>query len=115
MGKRVSERLSVKLHSRLIAGSINCSGVVVNLSEKGVCLNIAPSDASIDIASGTTLKLEVRLPSGEMIIMPCVIVWIYKSPLKNTSYSAGLEIISPPAGFIEFYKKLSMEKEKMSV
>ena len=108
MEKRRSQRTVISSKAELILGDKNYSGLVANVSEKGIFIIItAPDKTTIDFAPETTVELKFELPSGEILNLHSKIKWSYKTLSNHITYSIGMEIIEPPLKYKEFLETLS--------
>ncbi len=132
--RRLRKRISVNLNARLILSKRSYKGYIENLSERGIkwyryaIIQKEPSEFGIyskqsssrlviDFSTGTTLELQVKLPSGEKLNLNCKIRWSHKPKSDDLidnlhidptpKYTAlGMEIINPPSAYKEFFKTL---------
>jgi hypothetical protein len=108
MEKRRFKRINCKLNAEVTLNGKSYNVVVENLSEKGLYKTVVIEEELTDIVPGATLEVNLRLPSGKKINLPCNIVWVRidTKPPGGSKFNMGLEIISPPLEYIEFVRTL---------
>ena len=107
MERRRSKRIKVDLKAERISGSERYTVFIENISEHGIQMITAPSGSHKKYTPGAEVDLKFRLSSGEAIDLHCKVRWSYfKMPPERLTDSIGLEIIDPPAKYIEFVRTL---------
>lgn len=108
MERRRSKRATANLNADFITNGKTYAGLIENLGEDGICITTDPTDTAKDFTPGTRIELKFQIPSGEIINLSCVIIWLHtlKIQSQGLTNSMGLEIIAPPLSYKEFYKNL---------
>jgi hypothetical protein len=107
MEKRRSRRISISLKAERISGNKNYGVFIENISENGIHILTSPSPEHKKYTAGKDITLRFRLSSGKTIRLFCRIRWsCLKVPMNGFTDSIGLEIIDPPAQYIEFVRAL---------
>lgn len=86
--KRLSDRIAVEFEAKMILNKTRYDGVINNISEDGICMTTEYTEKDSDSSPGTTLEVELRLSSGEVISIPCKVMWSN----KDFTSILGLEI-----------------------
>jgi hypothetical protein len=108
MERRRSKRMSVNLKAERISGKRRHAVFIEDISESGIHLVTAPSEAYRKYIPGTEIDVRLRLPNGEQIMLRCRTVWAFHlMPPEREIDSIGLEIISSPEKYLDFIKTLS--------
>jgi len=103
-------RKSVQFSTHLIVGDIRYVGNIINISTTGVAMyvNTHFPDNTIDCKKGEVLMLELQSPLGKPIKLKCQIKWLrFQHYSEGLTTSMGLEIINPPADFINLFNTLN--------
>lgn len=100
--KRLSDRISVELAAKLILNKTRYNGVINNLSEDGICMTTEYTEKDSDSFPGTRLEVELQLSSGEVMNIPCRVMW----SSKDFTGILGLEISEKPFEYEDFFKSL---------
>ena len=107
MERRTSRRTSVHLKAERISGSKKYNVFIEDISESGIHLITAPSEAYKKYIPGTEIDVRLLLPGGERIRLSCRIAWsFHRLPPEKEVDSIGLEIIDPPLKYVEFIRTL---------
>jgi len=107
MERRRSSRIKVNLKAERLSGDEKYGVFIEDISEKGIHIITTPSSEHRKYAVGTDIDLKFHLSSGETLNLHCKVRWAYsKTPPDGLTDSIGLEIIDPPAKYIEFIKAL---------
>src|ERR1700690_2959521 len=107
MERRTSRRMSVSLKAERISGNKKYNVFIEDISETGIHLVTAPSEAYKKYIPGTEIDVRLLLPDGERIILSCRIAWsFHRLPPEREVDSIGLEIIAPPLKYVEFIRTL---------
>ncbi|HTZ18378.1 MAG TPA: PilZ domain-containing protein [Dissulfurispiraceae bacterium] len=108
MERRRSKRIAVNLNAERISGDKKHSIFIEDISESGIHIITAPSPTSRKYAPGVDIEVRFRISEGKRITLHCKTRWAYcrMLPEKNVD-SIGLEIIRPPAEYLEFIRTLS--------
>jgi len=103
-------RKSVQFSTHLIVGDIRYVGNIINISTTGVAMyvNTHFPDNTIDCKKGEILMLELQSPLGKSIKLKCQIKWLrFQHYSEGLTTSMGMEIINPPADFINLFNTLN--------
>lgn len=108
MERRKSRRTSVNLKAERISGNKKYDVFIEDISETGIHLLTAPSEAYKKYIAGTEIDVRLLLPDGERIKLSCRIAWsFHRLPPEREVDSIGLEIMDPPLKYVEFIRTLS--------
>ena len=108
MERRTSRRTSVSLKAERISGNKKYDVFIEDISETGIHLITAPSEANKKYIPGTEIDVRFMLPDGERIKLCCRIAWSFnRLPPEREVDSIGLEIMDPPLKYVEFIRTLS--------
>ncbi len=103
-------RKSVQFPTHLIVGDIRYAGNIINISTTGVAMyvNTHFPEKTVDCKKGEILILEVQSPLGKPIKLKCQIKWLrFQHYSEGLTTSMGMEIINPPADFINLFNTLN--------
>ena len=107
MEKRRSKRIKVNLKAERISGDEKYGVFIENISENGINITTTPSEAHKKYTPEKDIDLNFQLTTGETLQLHCKIKWAHlKVPPDSMTDSIGLEIIDPPAKYLEFVKSL---------
>ena len=107
MEKRHGIRIVDSLDAEIISGGLSYPGIIMNFSEEGLYMVTATANSAVDIAPSTALELKCKLPSGEKISLNCEVKWCQtKTSPHGISFSMGMGILNPPAGYKKFIRTL---------
>jgi hypothetical protein len=111
MERRRSNRISVNLKAQRISGDEKHTVFIEDISESGIHIITAPSVAYKKYNPGIDIDVRFQISAKEKITLHCRTRWAYHkmSPEKEID-SIGLEIIQPPAEYIEFIRALSRSR-----
>jgi len=101
MQKRRSTRIIKRLEIKVISGGISFTGITSNLSEHGIFIRTKKG-----FAPGTTLELDLQLPSGENLHLHGKVKRTVKTQFHDVKNGMGVELLDTPPKFIEFLKTL---------
>ncbi len=108
MERRTARRTSVNLKAERISGNKKYNVFIEDISETGIHLITAPSEAYKKYIPDTEIDVRLLLPNGERIKLRCRIAWsFHRIPPEREIDSIGLEIIDPPLQYIDFIRTLS--------
>ncbi len=107
--KRRYERKPLSLKAELTVGKENYSCVIQNLSEYGAYIEVAPLMISVEFYTDTRVELKYQLPSGKLFNLNGEIKWtrVDSSGSDHFVHHIGIEILTPPAEFVEFVSTIS--------
>ena len=132
MGKRFCEKTAVNLYAKIIIGDKTYNGYIENVSQEGAeylmtCLINVSTEAkakkiteihfkvsskdSEDFKPEKTAEVHFQTPSGEAINLNCEVIWFSVSQHDNRTEVFGMEIINPPAQYMEFLKSINTADE----
>lgn len=100
--KRLSDRISVEFEAKLILNKTRYDGVINNISEDGICMTTEYIEKDSDFFPGTTLEVELQLSSGEVMNIPCKVMWSN----KDFTDILGLAISEKPFEYENYFKSL---------
>ncbi len=106
MEKRHEKRRGSDLTCEIISRSLRFTGLIENLSEKGICALINPTKAVEDIPGGMTFVVKFQIPSGNTIDIQCKVKQAYKTSPSGPTNNVGMEIIYEHQEYKEFLKTL---------
>jgi len=107
MEKRRTKRIKVNLKAERISGNEKHGVFIENISENGIHMITAPAEIHKKYAPGTYIDLKFQLTTGEILNLQCKVRWAHlKVPPNGTTDSIGLEIIDPPAKYLQFVRTL---------
>jgi hypothetical protein len=101
MNQRQYERINKKLYARLSSESLNCRGLVHNVSEGGLLIY-----SSKKFHQGTTIDIAIFMPDSEISILKGVVKRKIEKPDSERRYGLGIELINKDATYICFIQKL---------
>jgi len=108
MERRRSKRMAVNLNAERISGNERHSIFIEDISESGIHIISAPSQESRKYTAGADIDVSFRISQKKSITLHCKTRWAYHRMLPEKQVdSIGLEIISPPAEYLEFIRTLS--------
>jgi hypothetical protein len=107
MERRKAKRMSVSLKAERISGNEKQSVFIEDISEHGIHIVTPPSASIKKYSPGSEIELNLELTSGAKILLRCVTRWAYRtSPPESRLDSIGLEILNPPADYLNFIKNI---------
>jgi len=104
-----SARKSVQFPTDLIVGDNRYTGNIMNISVSGVAIFVDTHfpEKTIDCKKRDILTLEVHSPLGKLIKLKGKIMWLRFQPYsEGLTTSMGMEIIDPPADFMNLFNNL---------
>ncbi len=108
MERRRSNRISINLKAQRISGGDKHTVFIEDISESGIHIVTAPSVAYKKYTPGMDIDVRFQISAKEKITLHCKTRWAYHKMLPEKEIdSIGLEIIYPPAEYIEFIKALA--------
>ena len=107
MERRCSKRIRVTLKAERISGDNKHGVFIENISETGIHMTTSPSKEHMKYVAGTDVDLRLSLSSGGTINLRCKVRWTcVKTPPDGLTDSIGLQILDPPAQYIELVRSL---------
>jgi hypothetical protein len=104
--KRTCKRIPVGLEAELTYQDIWCACFIRNISEYGVNMIMRPEKTAFDFNPSDMLDLSLNIPSGEKLNLNGKIIWTQPVLPNKLSMNVGMEIIDPPAGYMNFLNTL---------
>jgi len=109
--RRRSNRIAVNLQAQRISGAEKHTVFIEDISERGIHIITAPSVAYKKYTPGMDINVRFQISASEKITLHCKTRWAYhKMPPEKEIDSIGLEVIHPPAEYIEFIRALSRSR-----
>ncbi len=96
--KRAVERIDANLETRLSYGNMFYTGIVLNLSEKGMFISTRRF-----LPSNTIFLIIVRM-EDKLLKIPAKVKRLTKT--DSFYYGMGVELLTPPAKYLEFVDRL---------
>jgi hypothetical protein len=107
MEKRRTKRIEVNMKAERLSGNEKYGVFIENISEHGIHMITTPAETHKKYTPGTDIDLKLQLNTGEILNLQCKVRWAHlKVPPNGMTDSIGLEIIDPPAKYLEFVKTL---------
>ncbi|RJQ14378.1 MAG: PilZ domain-containing protein [Nitrospiraceae bacterium] len=100
-------RIKVNIEAELISSNVSYPAFVGNMSRNGIHARVAHEEPAIDLKTETIVYLKLRLPAGNTLNLNCRKRWSYKNTAASFIEYIGVEIISPPEEYREFYKAMT--------
>jgi hypothetical protein len=101
MNQRQYERINKKLYARLSSESLNCRGLIHNVSEGGLFIY-----SSKEFHQGSIVNIEIFMPDNEISILKGVVKRNIEKPDSERRYGLGIELINKDATYMCFIQKL---------
>jgi hypothetical protein len=92
--KRAVKRMAANLETRLSYGNMFYTGIVLNLSEKGMF---------ISLPSNTTFLIIIRM-EDKLLKIPAKVKRLTKT--DSFYYGMGVELLTPPDEYLEFVENI---------
>lgn len=107
--KRRYERKQLNLRAVMTVGKDSYSCVIQNLSLYGAYIKADLLGTSVEFYADTSAELKYQIPTGEILNLNGEIKWtrVDSSGPDHFVHHIGIEIMTPPAEFIEFVSTLS--------
>ena len=105
MERRNTQRKKVRIEAELVSEEISCTGLVENLSVRGISLETDSSDLlsqSTRFAPGTKFQVKFQTSAGELITLNCKVIWSFKTAPHGLRKKVGMEVVFPPPSYIDF-------------
>ena len=106
MERRRYRRKTIRLNAESITGDTNFSVFIENVSESGISMLTAPSDIPKEIAPDQKVNVKLKLSSGIILDLICVVKWSHRTAPRSLEFSVGLEVVEPPEEYIKFVRTL---------
>ena len=106
MERRRYKRKTIRLNAESITGDKNLSVFIENVSESGISMITAPSNIPKNFTPNQTINLKLKLSSGKILDLRCLVVWSHRTAPRSLEFSVGLEIIEPPDEYLKFVRTL---------
>jgi hypothetical protein len=105
--RRRFKRIKVKLNAESISGDEKYGVFIEDISETGINMITTSLREHKKYSPGTEIDLKLYLSSGKSLDLRCRVRWSYsKIPPNGLTDCIGIEIIDPPAQYIEFVRSL---------
>ena len=106
MERRHSKRLPVNLNAKVISEEKVFEGTIENMSGDGLEYYLTSFvKATRDFTPHKSIKLNLQIPSGEMLSLNCEVVWFLEtSPGEKL---LGMKVLNPPLTYKEIIKHLN--------
>lgn len=105
MKKRAFERIPLNIQVRFFSGKTEYSGIVTNLSEKGMFIS---TEVSFPLKQRVEILISLK---GEMLKIPANIISFEKS--GDTYSGIGVELFNQPAKYLEFVNSFKAKEFKI--
>ncbi|KPJ99872.1 MAG: hypothetical protein AMK71_08985 [Nitrospira bacterium SG8_35_4] len=104
MEKRSSERKMADLDAMIVSRSLNYKGVIRNLADDGICINIHSEQNLYQLLNGMLFEVRFALPSGENIDLHCEVIRTHRQTAEVLETTVGMKIIDQPPEYRQFLK-----------
>jgi hypothetical protein len=101
MNHRQYDRINKKLYARLSSESLNCMGLIHNVSEGGLFIY-----SNKEFHQGTMIDIEIFMPDSEISFLKGIVKRNIEKPASERRYGLGIELINKDAIYICFIQKL---------
>jgi hypothetical protein len=108
MNQRQYERINKKLYARLSSESLNCRGLIHNVSEAGLFIY-----SSKEFHQGSIVNIEIFMPDNEISVLKGVVKRKFEKPDSERRYGLGIELINKDTTYICFIQKLCENHNEM--
>ncbi len=96
INKRRAKRITAGYRAEVVYENNSYPGVIENLSALGANVLTDPLGPDIEFVPDTAIELKFETPTGETIIIKCMIMWSSKIPPHNIRHRIGMEIHDLP-------------------
>ena len=110
MNQRQYERINKKLYARLSSESLNCRGLIHNVSEGGLLIY-----SNKEFHQGTMIDIEIFMPDNETLSLKGIVKRNIEKPDSERKYGLGIELINKDATYICFIQKMCANHNKTTV
>jgi hypothetical protein len=110
MEKRQYKRKNVHLNAEIISAAKVSPCLIENISGLGMNVETDAADplsTKSRFTPGDKYKVRFNTPSGDLITLQCRVIWSYKTAPHGLKKKIGLEILDPPADYINFFKEIN--------
>jgi hypothetical protein len=107
MNQRQYERINKKLYARLSSESLNCRGLIHNVSEGGLLIY-----SNKEFHQGTIIDIEIFMPDNETLSLKGIVKRNIEKPDSERKYGLGIELINKDATYICFIQKMCANHNK---
>jgi len=104
MDKRKSERLSMKLHTKLSADSFVSWGLLSDVSENGLFIK-----SNRDFTIGEAIDIELFMPNNINSLLKGVITRKIELPETHRKYGLGIELVEKDIVYRHFLRSLKWQ------
>lgn len=98
MEKRKSARRKCSISCRLVSRSLNLTGCIEDIAEKGINVTLNPAARLRDMPEAMTFVVQYRTRKGAMAAMQCRVRRAFRESPDAPVSGLGLEVISQPEG-----------------
>jgi len=101
MARRATWRIPIRLNVKLNSEGKTCSGIVTNLSEKGMFISTSEIDFRKDSKFDISIPVEDR-----MLRVPGKIIRVAEAEIHGGCEGIGVELQDPPKKYLDFVENL---------
>ena len=102
MEKRQSKRIIPDLDVVLVSRSLNYKGVIKNIADDGICINMHSDQNVSQLLKGLRFIVKFTLPSGEEIDLQCEVIRTHRQISDELESIVAMKIIDQPPEYREF-------------
>ena len=102
MEKRKSKRIIPDLDVVLVSRSLNYKGVIKNIADDGICIQLHSEQNVCQILRGLLFIVKFTVPSGEEINLQCEVIRTHKQISDDLESIVAMKIIDQPPEYREF-------------
>ena len=104
MERRQSKRIPVNLDAKIISEDKVFDGIIENMSEDGLEYFMTSFvKVSGNFTPAKSIKLNFRIPSGEMMALNCELIWFLETSPEEKLI--GMKVLNPPQTYKEIVKR----------
>jgi hypothetical protein len=101
MNQRTYERINQKLYAKLSSESLNCRGLIHNVSEGGLFIY-----SSKNFYQGTMIDIEIFMPDSKNSFLKGIVKRNIEKHDSERKYGLGIELLNKDATYMFFIQKL---------
>ena len=98
MEKRQGVRRKCSISCRLVSRSLNLSGCIEDIADRGMNISLNPADRVKDVPETMTFVVQYRTRKGAMAAMQCRVRRAFRESPEAPVSGLGLEVISQQEG-----------------
>ena len=102
-------RVSVNITAEVVKNGQRYEAIIDNLSDEGLMMTVFPSD-TIDLSPGKKLDIEFKTPSGENVVMHCIIMRLVSEDKDKMAFTLGLRILEKSTEYEDFFKSVFIKE-----